>query len=130
MRPKRTKILMESSSEHGTERWKYRIWDNGDVECISESNMMTITNQYRDPKSLLHEISTLDKSKLYIFNHWNKTSILDLFGFKTHFSPYNNELNRIVLKFVNVVLNCKECGFEIDLNVCSNCGEWQYEEAL
>lgn len=129
MRHKRTKILMESIFEPATSNWKYRIWDNGDIEDISINNseikISKIVNKYYDTKSLLREISTLDKSKLYIFNHWNSNPLVDLLGFKTHFSPYNNELDKCVLKFVNVILKCKECGFETGLNVCPNCGEWQ-----
>jgi len=116
MRKARTKIVARSNN--GTQHWL--IWDNGDVDFLKNRGEYHCQNENISVDSFLNALKKLIPNKNYRFLNWQNG--------EQHFIDdiIENSNRGVPVVFLGFdPVKCKECGFETDLKVCPNCGEWK-----
>lgn len=107
------------------------IIDSNGVVYEKENSRWHPINNEHDGQAILKYINTLTLGKYYKLCNWHKSSVLSQERAFIEIKEEQFTTNLIrnykwnYFKYVLPVSNCKECGFETDLSVCPNCGEWQ-----
>jgi len=104
-----SKIVMSN------ELWK--IYDNGDVY----SNGI-LQNFHYKKDNIIKNMKKMEIGEKYELMHYSDCG--------TNFrNVHTSSIKSLILTFHGFdPVNCKECGFETDLSVCPNCGEWKNDQ--
>lgn len=106
------------------ERNQWEIYDNFTLKCL------TTTYSYKDEElgvchydsRFMSFLRRLTPGKQYRWCSWSA------FDFEECFSLDMKRIGGVTIDFYGFdPFKCKECGFETDLKVCPNCGEWRDE---
>lgn len=96
------------------ERYQWEIYDNFTLKCVTSSF------EYSYDSRFMSFLRRLTPGKQYRWCSWSA------FDFEECFSLDMKRIGGVTIDFYGFdPVKCKECGFETDLKVCPNCGEWQ-----
>jgi len=105
-------------------RYIWKIYDNYTLILAKWQNIKRLPYEstYTYGPKFMSYLKRLEPGKRYNFYGWE-----DDRPFERCFTEADGTYDIVITFYGFVPVKCKECGFETELSVCPNCGEWQHE---